>query len=388
MNIIYLGCNGFPYGFAEVQKQKMISKSLVSAGASVTIINTKGVFTQSQASIKYKGRIEGINYIYTSLSSVKPEHFFTRNLMKFSGKIGEVFNVFYLRKRKQKNIAILSTQNIFALIYYYYLLKLAGYKTVLSYEEFVKNLNIDKNKKGLHLRFDDIAHRFCDAFLPISAFLTSYQNKLNPRKALFRIPALTDFDMIDAVTFEEKRERTILFCGASIYFENINFIIDAFELLVLEQVCLVLIIHGNADQNQKIFDRINKSAKKSNIKVFSNLSSDELFRKYKETSLLLIPLKPYERDIARFPHKISEYTAAKTPIVTTAVGEINQYFTDGFNAFVAEHYNVAEFASKISFGLNNGILCKGIADKAYQLGRMYFHYGSISNGLFDFFKDI
>lgn len=389
MNIIYLGCNGFPHGFAEVQKQKMISKSLVSAGARVTVISTKGVFKKrSQASVKYKGKIEGINYIYTSLSSVKPERFFIRNLMKVSGKIGEAFNVFYLRKRKQKNIAILSTQNIYALIYYYYLLKLAGYKTVLSYEEFVKNLNVDKNKKGLHLRFDDIAHRFCDAFLPISEFLATYQNRIDKRKALFRIPALTDFDVIDAVLFEKKTERTILFCGASVYFENISFIIDAFDLLVLEQVCLVLIIHGNADQNQKIFDRINKSTKKSNIKVFSNLSSDELFRKYKETSLLLIPLKPYERDIARFPHKISEYTAAKTPIVTTAVGEINQYFTDSFNAFVAEHYDVTEFASKISLGLKNSTLSKGIADKAYQLGRMHFHYNSISKGLFDFFKDI
>lgn len=389
MNIIYLGCNGFPYGFAEIQKQKMISKSLVSAGARVTVISTKGVFIKgSYAPLRYKGNIEGINYIYSSFSSHKSENFILRNLIKVSGKIGEAFNIFYLRKRKEKNIAILSTQNIFALIYYYFILKLAGYQIVLSYEEFVKNLNADKNKKGLHLRFDELAHRFCDALLPISGFLTSYQEKINPRTVLFQIPALTDFDLVDSIVAQEKREVTILFCGAAIYFENINFIIAAFDLLTTEQIGLVLIIHGNEDQNKKILDLIGKSVKRTEIEVLSNLSIEDLFRKYKEASLLLIPLKPYERDIARFPHKISEYTAAKTPIVTTAVGEINQYFKDNVTAFVTPHYDTAEFASKIDFSLNNTALSKDIAESAYQLGRTHFHYGSVSNRLFDFLKSI
>lgn len=389
MNVIYLGCNGFPYGFAEIQKQKMISKSLLNEGAKVTIINTKGPFKKGfYPPIKYKGKVEGINFVYTSILSYKPDAFFIRNLTKIVGKVGEAFNIFYLRKRREKNIAILSTQNIFSLIYYYYILKLAGYKVVLSYEEFVKNLNIDKNKTGLHLRFDDIAHRFCDAFLPISAFLESYQKKINPQKEVFRIPALTDFDLMDSITVQEKRENNILFCGASVYFENINFIIDAFDLLANDQVCLSLIIHGREDQNKKIFNRISKSSKKKMISVFSDLTNEELFRKYKEARLLLIPLKPYKRDIARFPHKISEYTAARTPIITTAVGEINQYFKNDINAFISEHYNAVEFASKIDFSLNNIALSDDVSENAYQLGRTYFDYKAISKGLFDFLKNI
>ncbi|TZF84451.1 glycosyltransferase family 4 protein [Pedobacter sp. BS3] len=389
MNIIYLGCNGFPYGFAEVQKQKMVSKALVKAGAAVTIINAKGIFSKKDhPDIPYKGKIEQINYVYTSFYAYKPANFIFRNGIKVLGKISEVFHILALRKRKQKNVAILSTQNSYALIYYYYLLRLAGYKIVLSYEEFVKDINAGKNKSGLHLKFDDIAHRYSDAIIPISVFLEDYQKKINPNVSLFRIPALTDFNKVDAIVAADKLNTNILFCGASAYFENISFIIDAFNKVKNVAVDLVLIIHGNAVQNQRVHNYIGQSAKKNSIKVLSNLSNEELFKAYKQAGLLLIPLKPYQRDIARFPHKIAEYTASKTPIVTTAVGEISRYFTDGQNAFVATEYDVAAFASKIEEGLNNRALSDKIARQAYQLGRQNFHYETIAGRLFTFLADI
>jgi glycosyltransferase involved in cell wall biosynthesis len=385
MNVIYLGCNGFPNGFAEVQKQKMIGKALVCSGAKVTIVNTWGVFgKRSHGKMKYRGEIDGLRYIYTSFIPYKPDNFLIRNTAKVIGKIAEVIAVFCLRKRKQRNIAVLSTQNIYSLIYYYYVLKIIGYNVVLSYEEFVKILNVDKNKKGLHLKFDDIAHRYCDAFLPISKFLSAYQQNLNPGKPFYKIPALTDFKAIDEVYADGKRADNVLFCGASVYYENISFIIDAFDFVADKQVNLVLIIHGNALQNQRVLDCVEKSAKRARIKILSNLSTEKLFREYKEAKLLLIPLKPYERDIARFPHKISEYTAARTPIVTTGVGEINHYFKDNITAFVAANYDPEEFAAKIDHGLNNPLIAEEVAGNAYQLGMENFHFSSISRGLYDF----
>lgn len=389
MNIIYLGCNGFPYGFAEVQKQKMISLALVNAGAYVTIVNNKGVHEKRNSKLSYKGKFEGINYVYSSFTAYRPASYIKRNALKIIGKISEIFIIFFLRNKSSKNVAIISTRDSFSLIYYYVILRLCRYKIILSYEEFVRNINLEKGKKGIQLKFDDLASKYCNGILPISAFLEKYQQKINPKIPVYKIPALTDFDLIDRVVVHNVKEKKILFCGSSAYYENIKFIIDAFNEVDVAGVELVLIIHGNNAQNGQVYDYINrKSSGSKTIRVFSNLSYTELIESYKKASLLLIPLKPYVRDRARFPHKIAEYTASKTPILTTNVGEIESYFNDKVNCFICEKYDVYDYAKKIEFILNNKELSESVAKNAYLLGRNNFHYKSVSQALFEFAKKL
>lgn len=387
MNIIYLGCDGFPYGFAQVQKQTMISKALAAKGAKITVINRKGILSKdSKLKLKYTGKSQGIHYFYTSLSPFRSKSFILRNLKKLWGILIEIPVIFILRDRTRKNIAIITTGKIALLKYYSFILRLARYKIVLSYEEFYQSL--DGYNKGTN-NFDDQVHKYIDAILPISTFLEEYQKKLNNRIKSFKIPALTDFDLIDSIKYSGISENIILFCGAAAYFENIRFIIDSFENVKNPEVTLLLIIHGDSIQNQKIHSYIeNHSSKKDKITIRTNLSYNELILNYKKSSVLLIPLKSYERDIARFPHKIAEYTASKTPILTTAVGEINYYFTNHVNAFIVENYDSFAFGNKIDFILNEDKLAKQVALRAYELGRDSFHYLSLSERLYRFFTTI
>jgi len=268
-------------------------------------------------------------------------------------------------------------------------LEITGYKIILSYEEYVKTLKTGNNGKAINLKFDDLANKYCDAILPISSFLENYQKKINPNIKMFKIPVLTDFDWIDSIGVDGKKNNTILFCGASAYFENIKFIIDSFEKVKNPIVELILIIHGNNSQNIQVSDYISKySSKIEKIHIYSNLSFEDLIKLYKTSALLLIPLKPYERDIARFPHKISEYAASKTPILTTAVGEINNYFTNNVDSFISDNYNTIEYAEKIDFIFANKDLASFISQSSYNLGRKYFHYNSISLDLFNFCNNL
>ncbi len=390
MNVIYLGCNGFPFGFAEVQKQKMISKALITAGASVTIINTKGILREKKlGDLKFKGNIENIKYFYCSLSAFRPTNILIRNFLKIMGRVIEFFMIPICKKKHKVNIAIISTRNIYALIYYFYILRLFGYKMLLSYEEFVKTLNLDSTYNKRNLEFDDLANQYCDGILPISSFLENYQRKINPDIKQFIIPALTDFNLIDSIKTDVVKRNTILFCGSSEYSENIKFIIDAFEKVKNSLIELELVIHGAESKNQLILDYIKQnSTKKNKIHILTKLSFEDLIRAYKTASLLLIPLKPSERDIARFPHKISEYTASRTPILTTDVGEISKYFINNINAFIVEKYNYEEYAHKIDFAFKNKTLAQTVSEDAYKLGRKEFHYDSIAVNLFNFCKTL
>lgn len=385
MNIIYLGCNGFPFGFAQVQKQKMISRALLDSDNKIIVISSKGVFEKSRNSkINFKGEYNGVKYYFTSLTAYRPKIFLLRNFLKITGYFFEFLLIIYKTSSTEKNVAIITTNSLIKLIYYRIILKLLNYKIILSYEEFWKSTFLEKNKNSFNYKFDDLASKYCDAFLPISTFLSDYQKSINKQVKLLKIPALTDFDLIDNIKNENEKLNQILFCGASAYRETIEFIIKAFDLIENKNIKLILIIHGDKNQNEIINNLVRCSINIDRVKVVSNLDYNELIKMYKSSKLLLIPLNNNFRDIARFPHKISEYTASKTPIVTTAIGEINSFFTDNENAFIAEDYDIVLYANKINFALENPIFCNKIALNAYKIGRINFDYKSISKKLNDF----
>ena len=114
-SIVFLGYPTFPFGFAEVQKIILISKSLILEGNEVTVICRNGYLNiVHQPDFKPIGIYEKIKYIYASGSCFRNTHFFNRRLNQIKGKINECL---ILKKNKRSNsldFAILSTRSFFS----------------------------------------------------------------------------------------------------------------------------------------------------------------------------------------------------------------------------------------------------------------------------------
>ena len=111
-----------------------------------------------------------------------------------------------------------------------------------------------------------------------------------------------------------------------------------------------------------------------NIMIISNLLYADLIAHYKSAKALLIPLRNTIQDTARFPHKISEYTASQAVIISTNYGEIQYYFNDGLNAIISDKYSIKMFSAKIDWVLDNENSLKSIKERSYSLGNKYFNY--------------
>ncbi|HEX9007231.1 MAG TPA: glycosyltransferase, partial [Bacteroidota bacterium] len=93
---------------------------------------------------------------------------------------------------------------------------------------------------------------------------------------------------------------------------------------------------------------------------------------------LLIPLRPTDQDRARFPHKIGEYCGASRPVITTNIGEIAYRFTNGLNAFVAEHYDLAEYAAAIEDCLSDPSRADAVGAAGRVIAEEVHHYGAFA----------
>jgi len=376
-HIIYLGCSGFPYGMAEVQKMTLISKSLVHAGHQVNIISNWTMFKEKDhPGFKTEGLVDGIHYKYTTKSPYRVEGKFAGKLQRLQGLIREFFYLWKLRKRGELDFAILSTHSIKILSYYVLVSKLFRFKTILNYVEFYSGIKKKSSKWSLTINdflFDKYAPRLVDGNFPISEFLINHLHEVAPSGKYLKIPILTDYGKYNGIENHQKHTY-FLFCGAAIYIKVVEFIINAYSALDDPKIPLHLVINGNEEKISRIKSFISRSKYPERIMLFSKLSEKELFNQYKSAAALLIPLKPDIQDSARFPHKIGEYLASGNPVISTNFGEVKFYFSHHQNMLIADHFDIQEYAGQMQFVLDHPEKARQIGKAGYDFGKAHFDY--------------
>ena len=140
-------------------------------------------------------------------------------------------------------------------------------------------------------------------------------------------------------------------------------------------------MNGKTADKNIVFNEIEKSPRKAFIKTFSDLPYSELINYYLNAKALLIPLRDTLQDIARFPHKIAEYTASKKPIITTNIGEIPVYFIDGANALVIQDFNIDAYSQKMQYVIDYPDESIKIGIKGWETGKKYFNYNSYGKAI-------
>jgi glycosyltransferase involved in cell wall biosynthesis len=386
-HIVYLGNFDFPHGFAEVQKITLISKGLIMANNTVTVICARGIQNRTDhPDLKPLGEFQGIKYVYTTGDPFYNPNFIKRNFLKIKGFVNEFGFLRRLKKNNQLDYAILSTQSFYAVLYYCILARMFRFKTVLNYVEFfsrVKKKWYQVNSWFNDKMFDKYSPVLVDSVFPISEFLIDHLKKNVPQKKYLKIPVLTDFDKY-AESEVLQENPYFLFCGHTNYLEIIKFNIDSFVLLNSDAFYLYLVINGDENLIQEIRNYIKETPVKDRIKLFSKLSERQLYTYYKNATALLIPLRPTYQDVARFPHKIGEYLASGNPVISTNYGEVKFYFKDMDNMLIADSYDINQFAEKMRFVINNISEVKKIGMNGRELALNKFNYKILGNVIDNF----
>ena len=381
VKVCYVGCPGFPTGFAEIERIKMISKAINKSGVDVTVLSRKGILApQENISFASKGVFEGIPYVISSGTSYRPTGFFRRKLLKVKGFLNEMRFLRRWANDHTLKCLMISTKDFADLLFYVTLAKAFKITTILNSDELASSMTV-RVTPFLRLNdylFEKMGYRMVDGALPISQFLFEFIGKVAPETPKLKIPVLCDMEKFQMEIAPDESDY-FLFCGAAGYLEVISFVLSAFDLVHSEkEISLVLICHGNPEEMNSLHTEIRKMKKQTLVKIYTRLPYDKLVGLYKGAIALLIPLRPSIQDKARFPHKIGEYAASGRPIITTANGEVPYYFVDMKTALIAKNYDKVEFAEKMEYAIQFpekmnkiGIAAKTLAEQKFS----YMKYG-------------
>ncbi len=386
--VAYVGCPGFPYGLAAIQKMRLVARSLVEAGADVTVISNRSVLPAGiEPALSASGSFEGIRYVYTSGDPRRPQTFLRRTLKKIAGVAGEIRYIKSLSREGRLDAAIVVSLDFLWVLYYSILSRIYHFTIVYDYVEYVSGI---PTRTGWYYKCNDrlidrYALSLADGVLPISDFLADHVQRTVPGKPSFRIPVLVDMHR-----FEEKpaphRNKYFLYCGSLAYFEIVTFILDAYRLLGRDSDGwgLTLVVNGRPDQHRRLGEELARRGYPASVKVYSHLTDEVLTALLIDASALLIPLRPTLQDRARFPHKIGEYLATGCPVITTKYGEIPKYLTDGESAVIAATYDVHKYRDKLLWTIRHPEEAKRVGARGREVARLHFDYRRYGNGLKEF----
>lgn len=383
--IVYAGTNGFPFGLAQMERQKLIARGLQDAGAEVLILCRYGLQDEDNPRKEFNtDSYEGIRFVYASCSPYRPGSFIRRNIQKLKGLFNEFFFIWKQKKKGGLKAILVSTLAFYNVTFYKLIAMIMGVPLVIDNVEYFSSMNLRKSafKKLDNYLYDHYSHILADKVIGISDFLLSVAINRNPQKPVLKIPAIVDFGRFNSNS--ASKEDFFLYCGNAGYFQVISFVIGAFEKVENERFYLYLVVNGNETDMSNVRNRIEASPRKNLIRIFSALPVQALIDLYMMSKALLIPLRNTKQDIARFPHKIGEYTAARKPIISTKIGEVGIYFRDGENALLADNYSESAFAVKMQYVMDEPAQAKLIGIKGHDLGRENFDFRRLGQKIKNF----
>lgn len=386
--VFFVGTSGFPFGLAQMERQKLISKGLLKAGAGLLVISRYGQQPEGQRREElHQSSFEGVPFVYASGNPYRPDSFLKRNWSKLKGALNEFFIIRKERKKTKKPVILVSTLSFYNIVYYKLISLVLRIPLVIDNVEFFSSMNIPKSrlvKWDNHL-YDQYSPALADKVVAISSFLAEVAARKKDRKQIIQIPSIVEFEKFqsDAVASEP----FFLYCGHAGYFEVIAFIMSAYEKLADTSYALYLVSNGAGWEMERLRKRIADSPKADRIKLFSRLPLQELVDLYMTSKALLIPLRPTEQDRARFPHKIGEYCAAKKVILSTKIGEVDRFFRDGETALLADTYDEQQFAAKMQFVIDHPDEAEAIGQRGHALGLQLFDHKALGQTLKTFLSE-
>jgi len=215
-----------------------------------------------------------------------------------------------------------------------------------------------------------------DGVVVISDFIHASVNRLVRKHVskdrIIKIPILVDEGENPVAGEEQPGIPYFLWAGDLGYMKSIDFLLDSFHYLLFELNTRThkLYISGywvNPLAVRELKLRIAKKDLSPYVSFLGYVEHPKLMRFYRGASALLVPLDHDERSRARFPSKIAECLSVGTPIVASAVGEINTYFVDGLNAFIVPPGDVRRFAEAMKAVVDEPSRARAIGARGKQL---------------------
>ncbi len=333
-----------------------------------------------------KGTHQGIDFTYPSGTTVRSKN---KLLSWFNKKKGIVNTFLFALKDHRKHAydaILITTYSPFVVLMSKLLSKVMNCPLILEkgeYPRFVRNPNTSFLSGLICQKF---TLRLYDGFLVMTYALVDYfENCCSLNKPVTLLPLCVDtkrFSSFDKV----HPEKHIAYCGSLDFTKDgVNVLVEAFSDIAETSPDWNLSIYGGGEsQVQKVKQQVSDLGLHGRVTMTGWLENHKIPSLLLKASILVLPRPDSIQAKGGFPTKLGEYLAAGRTVITTSVGEIPNYLTDGYHAFIVPPSDRRALAEKIQYAIENPRKARQVAEQGRQMATSQFNYLNISKQIIDF----
>ena len=392
--------DSFPEGRAAAAAIRLVGRGLVEAKANVTVLLPKaGGSAAGTVNLPHTGLYKGIQFEFTCGTATRSPHFFNRRRDAVKGYVILWLRIIQKRMACGRNglCVCLYGAAPFLCLPVLLLAKLLRFLVIVELCEwkpaFTSATHLTRNgtpNESVHLIervWSNWYHRLrvwlADGVLAISEDLERKAAAILPaprKRNVLRHSILVDVNEapVERLQPDIIKGPYVLWCGeVGGYFDSVVWLLRCYAIALKRVEGLKFVLVGPLSDalKQKLLGKIAAAGlTEKQVLVGGYVSRRELWTLYSGAVALLAPLDDSERSRARFPWKIAEYLASGRPVITSSVGEIPRFFTDGVDALVARPDDEEDFVSKIELAAINPALADRIGAAGRELALGEFHY--------------
>lgn len=379
MRIIFILDNLYPNGRASSARVREYGKGFVENGIETTVwmpaprqpYRDKGIMNP-----KSKGVDEnGVAYEYIAGVSKRHKNIFVRQLQDFYGYTATLLRI--IRKCRKDDCVVIYEGSPRWYKLCIMAARIAGAKCGIELNElpYGTRQETEQTQRKRRVMLEEIFPKL-DFIWAISEPLHRLALQHAPQAIVIKIPIMVE-GQLEGDDLSDMNVPYIFHSGT--LFEQKDGIcgmLEAFGIACQKlQRPIEYILTGKLEQSPHAEDLINiirKYGIEDKVKFVGYLDLRTL-RKYQKNCCLTI-INKYDTQQNRycFSTKLSEYLSFSRPVITTTVGEANNYLKDGVNAFIVEPHRPELIAAKIVYAVNHPEEAKALGVEGHKLTEKEF----------------
>lgn len=258
-------------------------------------------------------------------------------------------------------------------------IRLAGKKDIRVYNEVTEHpengLKSVSDKKRVNRRVNAIKQ--IDGLFVISTQLKKAYIERGVDESKIHIINMTVDESRFSGLKKQGEEKAIVFCGnGANNKDGVDQLIKAFAIVHRKYPEYLLKIigsvpkRGDASGNIELVEQLNLQ---ESVVFTGRKTPEEVPQLLKNASILALDRPDSLQAQNGFPTKLGEYLLTENPVCVTNVGDIPLFLKDGFNALVAEHDNVEDFALKLIWIIEHPEESSIIGKRGYEAALTFFN---------------
>lgn len=376
MQIIFILNNLFPNGKASATRVRSYGKGFTKCKIKTKVLLPvpRQKYAKHYLNPNNKGiDNNGIEYKYMAGTSMRNRCFLIRQIQDIYGYT--ITLLYILLKSHKGDIYIIYEGSP---IWYQLCITVAHIKKLkigIELNEFPYATGIETNlaKFKRHIMLTKIFPKL-DFILAISRELEKIGLKYAPQATTIKVPILSE-----GTQEPEENEKKIKLHTPYIFHsgtlseqkDGICGMIEAFGIACQHiKGEIYFILTGNLQQSPhaKTIEQIIEKYQIKNRVIFIGYVDIPTLRTYQKNCFLTI-INKYDtlQNKYCFSTKLSEYLFFSRPVITTTIGEANQYLKDGVNAYIVRPHDPQLIANKIIYAYEHLEETKKIGIKAHEL---------------------